>query len=170
MMERGMDAQNDVTLDGIKVLRERTGAGVVDCKTALKAAGGDIEEAIKILRERGKIKAAKKAEHAAGEGALGVYVHTNKKVAALVAIRCETDFVARSGPFEEFVKDLAMHVVAMDPLAVRPEDLPTDLADQALLTQPFVKNPDITVGDLVVEKVVELGENIVVEKFTRMVL
>jgi len=194
----------DISTEAIRSLRERTGAGVMDCKTALVASGGDPDRAMTILRERGKIRAAKKAGRVVPEGVIGVYVHNTKKVAALVSVRCETDFVARSAPFQDLAKDLAMHVVAMDPLAVKPEGLPETLvqeerehlekdgdvlgkpkkrrreivneklqkilAERALLTQPFVKNPEITVGDLVAEKVTEFGENIVVEKCTRMVL
>src|SRR5687767_8806808 len=117
----------DISLDAVRELRQRTGAGIVDVKSALTEAGGNSERAITILRERGKIKAAKKADRVAAEGVIGAYLHSNKKVAAFVSIRCETDFVARSEAFQEFAKDVAMHVVAMDPMAVKPEDLPTEI-------------------------------------------
>lgn len=194
----------EVTLEAIRVLRERTGAGIVDCKTALAEAGGDLEKAITILRERGKIKAAKKADRTAAEGVIGVYLHSNKKIAALVSLRCETDFVARSDRFQELARDLAMHIAASDPVAVKPEDLSADMlaaereiverevaaqgkpaeiqqkmiagrlekfsTERALLTQPFVKDPSRTVADLITDAVTQLGENIYVATFTRMVL
>ncbi len=193
-----------ITTENIRQLRARTGAGIMDCKEALTEANGDEEKAIKILREKGKIKAAKKASRVAAEGVIGYYVHSNNKVAGMVSLRCETDFVARNPLFQELAKDIAMHVVAMEPAAVSGVDLPEDMvkqeeelvkkevaalgkpeniaegimkgkmdkfkAERALLTQPFVKNPEITVGDLVAQKISEIGENIVVERFVRMEL
>lgn len=160
----------EISAESVRELRARTGAGVMECKRALKEAEGDPERALEILRERGKIQAAKKADRVAGEGLIGVYVHTTGKVAALVALRCETDFVARSETFQELAKDLAMHVVAMDPLAVRPDELPTGGGERALLAQPFVKDPEMTVGDLIALKIAEFGENIIVETFARLAL
>ncbi len=194
----------EISSNTVRNLRERTGAGVMDCKVALVETGGNVDQAVKVLRERGKIKAAQKAEHVTAEGVIGAYVHTNKKVAAMVAVYCETDFVARSASFQELAKDLAMHIAASEPLAVRVEDLPAEfiteerahatrevaaldkpveirerilegklrtvLAERALLTQAFVKNPEMTVEDLLAEKVTELGENIVVGKFIRLLL
>lgn len=160
----------EILAESVRELRTRTGAGVMECKRALQEARGDLERAVSILRERGKVQAAKKADRVAAEGVIGVYVHTTKKVAALVLLRCETDFVARSELFQELARDLAMHVTAMDPLAVRPDELSTEDAERALVKQPFVKNPAITVGDLVAAKIAEFGENIVVEKFTRLAL
>lgn len=199
-----MTNDNQITMEMIKSLRARTGAGVVDCKTALASSGGDEEKAIKILREQGKIKAAKKAVRATAEGVIGSYIHSNKKVATLVSVHCETDFVARTESFQELARDLAMHVAAMEPLAVKPEDVPEDLvaaekelvdkevvamgkpaniaegiikgrmdkfkSERSLLAQPFVKNPEMTVGDLLAQKIAEIGENIVVDKFVRLEL
>jgi len=193
-----------ITTENIRQLRARTGAGIMDVKDALNQALGDEEKAIKILREKGKIKAAKKADRSAVEGLIGVYLHTNKKVAGMVSVRCETDFVARNPIFQDLAKDIAMHIVASDPMAVSAESLPADIvtqeqeivekevsalgkpenvaqgivkgkmdkfrAERALLSQPFVKNPDITVGDLITQKISELGENIFVESFNRMEL
>jgi elongation factor Ts len=160
-----------VTADAVRALRERTGAGVMDCKAALAEAGGDLVRAEALLRQRGKLQAAKKADRATGEGLVSAYVHSNQKLAVLVAVRCETDFVARSAPFQQFARDLAMQVAATDPLSVRAEDLPPDAAsDRALLEQPFVKDPALTVTDLVAAKIAELGENIVIERFVRVTL
>jgi len=193
-----------ITTENIRQLRARTGAGIMDVKEALSQADGDEEKAIKILREKGKIKAAKKADRSAEEGMIGVYIHTNKKVAGMVSVRCETDFVARNPIFQDLAKDIAMHIVASEPIAVNADSLPADIvaqeqeaveketaalgkpeniaqgivkgkmdkfrAERALLSQPFVKNPEITVGDLITQKVSELGENIYVESFNRMEL
>lgn len=111
----------------LKELRTRTGAGIVDCKKALDASGGDIEKAIVWLRQKGKAKAAKKATRATAEGYIGAYIHSNAKVATLVSLRCETDFVARNEFFQQLARDIAMHVAATDPAVVRPEDIPADL-------------------------------------------
>jgi elongation factor Ts len=193
-----------ITTENIRQLRARTGAGIMDVKDALSQADGDEEKAIKILREKGKIKAAKKADRSAAEGLIGVYLHTNKKVAGMVSVRCETDFVARNQVFQDLAKDIAMHIVASDPMAVNEDSLPADIvaqeqeivakevsalgkpediargivkgkmdkfrAERALLSQPFIKNPDITVGDLITQKISELGENIYVERFNKMEL
>lgn len=193
-----------ITTENIRQLRARTGAGIMDVKDALSQADGDEEKAIKILREKGKIKAAKKADRSAAEGLIGVYLHTNKKVVGTVSVHCETDFVARNPIFQDLAKDIAMHIVASDPVAVSADSLPADIvaqeqelvekevnslgkpediaegiikgkmdkfrAERALLSQPFIKNPDITVGDLITQKISELGENIYVESFNRMEL
>lgn len=193
-----------ITTENIRQLRARTGAGIMDVKDALSQADGDEEKAIKILREKGKIKAAKKADRSAAEGLIGVYLHTNKKLAGMVSVRCETDFVARNQVFQDLAKDIAMHIVASDPMAVNEDSLPADIvaqeqeivakevsalgkpenvaqeiikgrmdkfrAERALLSQPFIKNPDITVGDLITQKISELGENIYVERFNKMEL
>lgn len=164
-----------ISIDAVRRVRARTGAGVVDCRNALAEAGGDEERAAAILRERGKLTAAGRAARAAAEGIIGAYVHGNAKVAALVSLTCETDFVARNEKFRALAKDLAMHVVAMRPAAVRPEDVPDGGGEEtrearALLTQAFVRDERVTVGDLVARHAAEFGENIVVAEFTRMEL
>jgi elongation factor Ts len=108
----------------VKALRDMTGAGMMDCKRALEEAGGDREKAVDILRTRGAAKAAKRAERAAREGAIGSYIHMNARVGVLVEVNCETDFVARNEEFQVLVKDIAMHVAAMNPLAITPEEIP----------------------------------------------
>ena len=144
-------------LDKIKNLREKTGAGMVEIKKALETAGGDEIRALEILRTRGQEKAAKKSDRVAGEGVIVSYIHANGKIGAMVKLMCETDFVARNEDFKSLARDVAMHVVAMNP-----EDV------SALLAQPFVKDPEITVGDLIIQNISKIGENIQVGEFLRM--
>jgi elongation factor Ts len=191
-------------LELIKKIRNQTGAGMVDIKKALEEAKGNEEEALKILRKRGIEKAAKKADREAGEGTIGVYVHTDGKKVALVKLLCETDFVADNEEFQQLAKDLAMQVAAMDPVAVSPEEVPEKLIveqkttwkeevekegkpaeiaekilsgkeqklrnEMSLLGQAFVKDPELTVEELIKEKIAKVGENIKVGEFIRMEL
>ncbi|MDP3996912.1 MAG: translation elongation factor Ts [Candidatus Andersenbacteria bacterium] len=115
------------SLTQLKELRERTGCGVVDCKEALSAAQGDIDKAIAVLRERGQVKAAKKADRATREGVISTYVHNNNKIAAVVALLCETDFVARNTKFQELAHNIALHIAAADPSVISPDDVPEEL-------------------------------------------
>lgn len=191
-------------LELIKKIRERTGAGVVAVKKALDEAGGDEEKCIELLRKAGQSKAAKKAERAAREGIVISYVHSNNRVGAMVKLLCETDFVARNAEFQQLGKDIAMHIAAMNPKFVKPEDVSAEIVEKekeiwraqltnegkpaemlekimagkekkfreeaALLTQAFVKNPEITVGELIVEKIGKIGENIQVGEISRLEL
>lgn len=193
-----------ITMEQIKELRTRTGAGVVDAKQALTESGEDVEKAITWLRQKGKAKAAKKADRATNEGVVGVYIHGNNKIAVLVSLLCETDFVARNDKFQDLAKSIAMHVAAMEPTVIRPEDVDqTELAaerelaekqladdkkpeeikakiiegkmkkfseEKALLTQPYVKDPKKSVQDVINEAIHELGENITVKEFSRLVI
>jgi elongation factor Ts len=193
-----------ISAQAVKELRERTGAGMMECKGALTEAGGDMEAAIDLLRARGAAKAAKRAERETREGAIGSYIHMGGKIGVLVEVNCETDFVARTDAFQALVRDVAMHVAAANPVAIRREDFPADMverersvyreqmresgkpehiwdkivdgkiekfyADQALLEQPFVKNPDQTVGQLITEVAAKTGEKIDVRRFTRFAL
>lgn len=188
----------------VKKIRERTGAGMVAIKKAVDEAGGDEEKAIEILRKLGESKAAKKADRVASEGVVVSYVHSNNKVGALVKLFCETDFVARNEEFIVFAKDIAMHITAMNPKFITPEEVPAALIEKekeiwsaqllkegkpqemiekimtgkekkfreelALLTQPFVKNPEITVGELIIEKIGKMGEKIQVGEISRIEL
>lgn len=140
----------------IQRLRELTGAGVMECKKAYEEAGGDLEKAGKIIRERGLAKADKRAERATGAGLVQSYVH-NERVGAMVELRSETDFVARSEPFKELAKNLAMQIAAM-----APEDV------EHLLEQPFIKDPERTVKDIVSEVISKVGENVQIGKFYRL--
>jgi elongation factor Ts len=190
-----------ISAKDVKELRERTGAGMMECKGALEEAGGDMEKAIDLLRAKGAAKAAKRAGREATEGAVGSYVHMGGKIGVLVEVNCETDFVARNDDFQQLVRDIAMHIAAASPVSVRREDIdpaavereravyreqmkesgkPEHIWDKiidgkldkffqesTLLEQPFVKNPDQTVGQLVTEVSARTGENIVVRRFTR---
>ena len=119
-----------ITADQVKILRERTGAGMMECKKALQEANGDMEAAIDVLRAKGAAKAAKRAERVASEGAIGTYLHTNGKVAVMVEVNCETDFVARNEQFIQLTRDLAMHIAAMSPVAVSDADVPAEVIER----------------------------------------
>jgi elongation factor Ts len=191
----------EVTAQMVKQLRERTGAPMMDCKAALNESGGDIEKAVDLLRTKGLAAAAKKAGRATAEGAVGSYIHAGGKIGVLVEVNCETDFVARTEPFQELLRDIALHIAAADPRFVeRDEVTAADLdreraiyREQALATgkppavvekivegklekfysefvlleQPFVKDPDKTVRQLIAERVAKIGENLKVRRFAR---
>ena len=193
-----------ITASMVSELRARTGAGIMDCKKALAENGGDMEKAIEELRKAGIAKAAKKAGRATAEGLVHAYIHPGGRVGVLIEVNCETDFVARTDQFQDLVHDLAMHVAASNPLAVRVEDLdpavvererslleaqaresgkPDNVVEKmvtgrmskfyeesVLLEQPFVKDPDVKVGDMIKEKIATIGENIVVRRFVRFEL
>ena len=193
-----------ISAQAVTDLRERTGAGMMECKAALTESAGDMEAAIDILRARGAAKAAKRAEREAREGAVGSYIHMGGKIGVLVEVNCETDFVARTDGFQALVRDVAMHIAAANPVSIRREDFPADLverernvyreqmkesgkpeqiwdkivdgkiekffAEQALLEQPFVKNPDLTVGQLVIDASSKTGEKLEVRRFARFQL
>ena len=117
----------DITANMVKELREKTGAGMMDCKKALTAVDGDMAKAVDWLREKGIAKAAKRAGRAATEGIIGSYIHSNGKIGVMVEVKCETDFVARSDKFQEFAKNVAMQIAAANPVCVAPEDVPAEL-------------------------------------------
>jgi len=189
------------TIEKIKQLREETAAGMMDVKRALDETDGDVEGARKVLRERGQAIAAKKSSRAATEGLIDAYIHFNGRVGVLVEVNCETDFVARTPEFKEFVRNVALHVASMKPICVAPEDIPAEdreeerqivdkqvaemgkpeniqaqivegrmrkwESEQALLTQPYVKEMDRTVGDLLQDTIQRIGENVVIRRFVR---
>ena len=193
-----------ITAQAVKELRERTGAGMMECKAALTDAGGDMEKAIDLLRAKGAAKAAKRSAREASEGAVGSYVHMGGKIGVLVEVNCETDFVARNDEFQQLVRDVAMHIAATNPTAVRREEIPADLVERergvyreqmresgkpehiwdkivegkidkffqesTLLEQPFVKNPDMTIGQMVTDVSSKTGEKIEVRRFARFQL
>ena len=188
----------------VKELREKTGAGLQDCQKALGEAGGDSEKALRLLRERGLAKAAKKMTRAATDGAVGAYVHAGGKLGVLIEINCETDFVAKTAEFQQLVRDLAMQVAASAPRYVGREDVPAAeletereiyraqarqqgkpdkvlerivegqverfYKEACLLEQPFIKQPDRTVAELVKEAIVRFGVNVTVRRFARFAL
>ena len=163
------------TVDRIKDLREKTGAGVMDCKRALEGADGDISKAEEILKEQGLANAAKKADRETGEGLVESYIHAGARLGALVEVNCETDFVARTNELKMLAHDLAMQVAAMPSTAYVGTD---DIADDddrppeevSLLEQPFIKDPSRTVRDVVQETIAKVGENIRVRRFSRFAL
>ena len=192
----------NISAQMVKDLRQQTGAGVLECKQALELHEGDFEKAATWLREKGVAAASKRSEREAREGIVGSYIHAGSRVAALVELNCETDFVARTPDFQELAHDLAMQVVAAKPLYLSPETVPADAVEErkalyqaeidqtgktgqvaerimegklkkfyeenCLLLQPFIKNPDVTVGELVKQKSSAFGENLVVRRFARI--
>src|SRR5437879_681301 len=183
----------------VKELRDRTNAGMMDCKRALTEANGDLGKAEVILRTKGIASADKKSSRVTKEGVVASYIHLQGKVGVLVEVNCETDFVARNENFREFVKDITLHIAAAHPLYVSRADVPGNLieaereiykaqvkgkpaniADKivegkldkfystvCLLEQGFIKNPDVTIKDLLNAKISELGENIIIRRFVR---
>jgi elongation factor Ts len=198
----------EINANVVKELRERTGAGMMDCKKALMETKGNIDEAIEYLRKKGLSAAAKKSGRDTKEGTIGTYVHSNGKIAVMVEVNCETDFVARNENFQTFVKDIAMHIAAAAPIAVDKDGVPADFIakereialaqmkedpkmankpqavlekiiegkiekiynEQCLLSQKFVKNPEVSIKDHISQTVATIGENISVARFTRYVL
>jgi elongation factor Ts len=186
----------------VKQLREKTSAGMMDCKRALVESGGDLNKAEDILRKKGIASASKKASRAAKEGVVASYIHLQGKVGVLVEINCETDFVAKNESFRDFVKDITLHIAAAHPLFIGRDQVPQETVERereifraqakgkpenvtekivdgkldkffsgvCLLDQAFIKNPDQTVNELVASKIAELGENIVIRRFTRYVV
>ena len=160
----------------VKELRDRSGAGVMDAKRALDEAGGDMEGAAALLRERGLAAAAKRAERETSQGVVDTYIHAGGRIGALVEVNCETDFVANTDEFRALVHEVAMQVAAMNPAVVAPADRvgrpELEGADEevALLSQPWVKDGSKTVGELVQDAVARTGENIRVRRFARFEL
>jgi elongation factor Ts len=168
-----------VSIELVKELRERTGAGVKECKDILEQVDGNINKAIEILRAKGIEAAAKKSTREAKEGLVGVYVHYGSRVAGLVELNCETDFVARTDDFGALANALAQHVVALNPRFISVAEVTDDavsesgqirekfIEENVLLAQPFVKDPSRTIEEKIKEAIAKLGENIVVRRFVR---
>jgi elongation factor Ts len=189
-----------ITADQVKKLRDATGAGMMECKSALTEANGDMDAAMTLLRKRGLATAAKKAGRATSEGLIGHYIHMGGKIGVLVEINCESDFVARTDKFQELTKEIAMHIAAASPVYVRREDVPADVVARerdiyreqvkdkpaqvidkivdgklnsfyqqfCLLDQASVRDPNVTIAQLVQDAIRILGENITISRFTRM--
>ncbi|MEE9199248.1 MAG: elongation factor Ts [Dehalococcoidia bacterium] len=159
----------EISTESIKTLRERSGAGIMDCKRALEEAEGVLEEAEKILSRKGLAAASKKAGRAADQGLIEVYVHGGGRLGAMVEVNCETDFVARTGEFKALAHDIAMQVTAMAPEYVSPEEAPPDANPQevCLVLQPFIRDSSKTVQDIITETIAKVGENIRVRRFLR---
>jgi len=146
-----------VTSEQIKKIREKTGHSVIECKNALEKADGDEKKTLKILEKKGKEKANKKSERETKQGLIEAYIHNNGKIGVILELNCETDFVARNEKFKELAHEISMHIAAMDT-----QDL------EELLSQPFIKNQEKTIKDLITEAVAKLGENIKIGKFSRL--
>lgn len=164
----------EVSVDLVKSLRERTGAGVMDCKRALQEAEGSLGKAEDILETNGLAAAAKKTDRATGEGIIEAYIHSGNRIGAIVEVDCETDFVARTQEMKVLAHDLAMQVAAMAPLYVSEEDMSPEEArppeEVCLLRQTFIKDPSRRIQDVVQEVIAKVGENIKVNRFSRFSL
>jgi elongation factor Ts len=157
-----------ISADNVKALREKTGAGVMDCKRALVDADGDMEKATELLRERGLANVAKRAGREAGQGLVEAYVHHTGKIGVLVEVNCETDFVANTPEFRQLARDIAQQVAATNPTAVDTDESGDGRTDDVpLLKQEFIRDPSRTIADLVRETAAKTNENIVVRRFTR---
>jgi elongation factor Ts len=171
-----------VTANQVKELREKSGAGIMECKRALEQVGGDIGKAVDLLKQQGLAKADKKTGRVASQGLIEPYIHGAGRIGSMVEVNCETDFVARTPEFRELAHDLAMQVAATSPIYVSIDEVPSEAwhdlekehgdrdkaaAAVVLLEQPFIKDPKLTIRDLVRERIGKLGENIVVRRFAR---
>lgn len=191
----------NITSQMVKDLRDKTAAGMMDCKKALADTNGDMEKAVDLLRQKGLAVAAKRAGRATSEGVIETYIHAGGKLGVMVELGCETDFVAKNDSFREFARDIAMHIAAASPVSITREDVPETvlarekeiyiqqaiesgkpaniaekmvggkiekfLAEICLLEQKFVKNPDLSIQDLLNELVGKMGENITIKRFAR---
>lgn len=191
----------EITAAQVKELRERTGAGMMDCKKALNEVGGDMDKAIDFLREKGLAAAAKKEGRIAAEGIVEAYIHGGGRIGVMLEVNCETDFVAKTDEFKQFARDIALQIAAAKPQYLTKEEVPEDVLEHeksilraqalnegkpekivdkmvegriskfykevCLLEQEFVKDPDKTINDLVLEKTAKIGERIVIRRFTR---
>jgi len=190
-----------ITSQMVKELREKTNAGMMDCKKALSETEGDMEKAVDLLRQKGLAVAAKRADRATSEGVIECYIHAGGKLGVMVEVGCETDFVAKTDDFKAFARDIAMHVAAANPVAVSRDDVPAEMVERekeiyvkqaqesgkpehiidkivsgkmekylseiCLMEQKFVKNPDLSIQDLLNELVAKMGENISIKRFSR---
>jgi elongation factor Ts len=193
-----------VTAEDVRTLREKTGAGIMDCKRALAEANGDFEKAVEILRKKGIATAQKKSSREAKEGLIEAYIHPGSRLGVLLEVNCETDFVARTEEFRTLVRNLAMQIAAANPIAIRREDVDPALVEKeleiyrtqarnegkpepiveriaqgrlekffqenVLMEQPYIRDPNVTVRQLIEEAIAKLGENILVRRFARFQL
>ncbi len=190
-----------ITSQMVKELRDKTNAGMMDCKKALTETSGDMEKAVDLLRQKGLAVAAKRAGRETKEGVVDCYIHAGGKLGVMIEVGCETDFVAKTDDFKAFAKNVAMHIAAVNPVSVTREEIPADLlerereiyvnqalesgkpqqivdkivggkiekylAEVCLMEQKYVKNPDLSVQDLLNELVAKMGENISIKNFVR---
>ena len=162
------------TVQQIRDLREQTGAGILDCKQALEESSGDLDQAVAALREKGFAQAAKRSGRATSEGVIEAYIHTGGRVGALVELGCETDFVARTEEFKDLAHNIAMQVAAMAPAYLDQEEMESEdsrpPAQVSLLQQPFIKDNSRSVGEMVQDMAVRVGENVKLIRFSRLAL
>jgi elongation factor Ts len=200
-LKRQESKMTSITATMVKELREKSGAGMMDCKQALVECEADIDKAIDFLRKKGLATAQKRAGRAMTEGTVQSYIHMGGKLGVLVEVNCETDFVAKNEDFIAFAKNIAMHIAASNPLGIRPEDVPVEIVnrekeiyqaqalemgkpenvvpkivegkmnkffkDNSLLNQPYVRDPELSIEDLLNELIAKIGENITIRRFVR---
>lgn len=159
-----MGEKTSVTASEVKKLRESTGAGVMECKRALEDTSGDFDQAVSLVKERGLEKAASRSSRGTNEGLVEAYIHPNRPIGAMISLSCETDFVARTDDFRNLARDLCMHIAAMDPACISPDQ---SNEGEPLLSQPFVKDPGRKVADVIQEVAAKTGENVKVSEFSR---
>jgi elongation factor Ts len=168
---RNKEANLEISTEMIKELRDQSGAGIMDCRSALLGTEGNMEKALEILKEKGLLKAQKKTERVTTQGLIEAYIHTAGRIGAMVEVNCETDFAARTDEFKELAHCLAMQIAAQSPQFISEEDVPegADIEKQeaCLLLQPYIKDPTKTVNDIIIETIAKVGENIKVSRFTR---
>lgn len=191
----------EISAELVKQLREKSGAGIMDCKNALKECDGDIQKASDFLRKKGLATAAKRAGRSMSEGVVESYIHMGGKLGVLVEVNCETDFVAKNDDFKEFTKNVAMQIAATSPVGIREEDVPEEIVNRereiyrgqalemgkpekmiekivegkmnkffkenCLMNQTYVRNPELTIADLINELIAKIGENITIKRFER---
>lgn len=164
----------EISSDKIKELRQSTGAGVMDCKKALMDADGNFEKACDIIAQRGLAIAKKKSERTADQGMIECYVHTGSHLGVMVEVNCETDFVARTTEFKELAHNISLQISAMSPKYISTDEIPSDVKVDpqlaCLLLQPFIKDPNRTIQDIITETIAKTGENIKVRRFVRFEL
>ena len=160
-----------ISTDKIKELRELSGAGIMECKKALLEAEGDLGKALKCLKQRGFIKAEKKAERKVEQGLIEAYIHAGGRIGAMVELNCETDFAAHTNEFKELAHNLALQVAALSPRYVSQGEIPQGVEVQpqevCLLLQPFIKEPERTIQDIINDTIAKIGENIKIKRFVR---
>lgn len=160
-----------ISASDVKELRERSGAGMLECKKALEDAGGDLTKAMTALKAKGHQLAEKRAERETAEGAVGSYIHHNHRVGTLVEVNCESDFVARTEDFKELVKAIAFQVAGTNPKYLSKEEMPGDSEEDpkvvVLLEQPYMKDDSLTIAELVRDTIAKTGENIRIKRFAR---
>lgn len=191
----------EISAKTVKELREKTGAGMMDCKNALKEANGDMDKAVEILRKKGIAKAEKRSTREVKDGLIHAYIHPGGKLGVLVEVNCETDFVAKNQEFQNFVHNLSMHIAASNPLAITRETMPQDVvereyriyqeqakesgkpdhiiekiaagkmekfyAENVLLEQAYIRDPEKSVKDYLTEVIAKIGENISIRRYVR---